>query len=1609
MKNITFFDLEIEQNTKKILDVGAFNKSKGTLHTSMPIKLEEFVSDSEYVCGHNIIHHDLEYLQYILPSIKEKKAIDTLYLSPLMFPQKPYHKLLKNDKLQVDELNNPVNDSIKARDLFYDEVDAFNLLSENLKKIYFGLLYNIDEFRDFFDYLNYYVSDFNRGNLIKEEFKGKICENANIGGLIREYPIELAYALSLIGCGDKKSVTPPWVVMNYPRIDNVITLLCNTPCPEGCEYCNNALNIHTNLKKFFGYDAFRTYEGEPLQENAVRAAVEEKSLLAVFPTGGGKSLTFQLPALIAGEACRGLTVVISPLQSLMKDQVDNLVQRGIDNAVAINGLLSTVEKKNAIERVMSGSANILYISPEQLRSKTIEKMLRSRNIVRFVIDEAHCFSAWGQDFRVDYLYIAKFIDKLQQMKQINKKTIPVSCFTATAKPKVISDILQHFKDRLNLNLELFASSSTRKNLHYTVLFEETENDKYNMLRMLLEQKKCPAIVYVSRTKECENLASKLTTDGFHALPYHGQMDTDIKIKNQEAFMNDEVRIIVATSAFGMGVDKSNVGLVVHYNISDSLENYVQEAGRAGRDPKIEADCYVLFNNQDLDNHLMLLNQSKLSFSEIQQVWQAIKELTRQHPNICCSSLEIARYAGWDTSVNTVESRVRTAISALETAGYVERGNNMPRIYATSIKVKNMSEASERIQSSPLFDEEQIVIAKRIIQSLISSRSIANAGNSDSESRVDYLADVLGIEKEKIIYSINLMKQEGILENYNDMTAFVYDGDSEKKSKTLLDRFIKLEAFILEKLFEDENSFSFKELNEEIIESGITKSNIKDIRTILHFLTIRNYISKEEDKTKVKIILSPKINRDKFNLLYKKRIDICKFILDYLFTKPIERKDNGKGETKVVFSLVGILNEYNQLPRFDNEFVKATQDDIEEALLYLNKINAMKLEGGFLVLYNGMEIKRLVLDNRIKYKQEDYRLLDEFYKQKIQQIHIVGEYANLMVSNYSKALEYVHDYFSIDFEDFKNKYFKGEKRNELNLNVTSEKYSKLFSDLSEDQRCIIDDKESKFIVVAAGPGSGKTRILVHKLASLLLMEDVKSDQLLMLTFSRAAAIEFKKRLIDLIGLTAHFVDIKTFHSYCFDLIGRIGTIEKSENVVREATEMILANEVEQGKITKTVLVIDEAQDMDEDSFALVKALMYANDDMRVIAVGDDDQNIYEFRNSNSKYMKEFLKFYSAKKYELLENYRSAPNLIDFSNEFVSTIIERMKYKPIEAIKTKNGKLKIVKHIYPNMEYAIINDLIESNNDGITCVMTNTNEEALALYSILKNYGKRAKLIQTLNDINLSKLFEVREFLKYIKTDDNSPLINKDLWNQAKKKFEENFKDSPCFDNILTMISDFEDTREKMYYSDLDDFIYESNYEDFYPEPQKEIIYVSTIHKTKGREFDNVFIMLKNQTFLSDEEKRKIYVGITRAKSNLTIHLNTEIFKNYTVGNLDYLIDDCTYDEPKQIILQASYRDIYLGSFKNKDWIMKKLALGQEIYYKNDCICSLHKDKDFGIGYFSTAFKKTLEKQYQKGYSIDELKVRFTVYWKDEADENETLIILPDIYMSKKDNQKDNNQQ
>lgn len=328
------------------------------------------------------------------------------------------------------------------------------------------------------------------------------------------------------------------------------------------------------LKQYWGYDSFR-----PLQEDIITSVLEGHDTLGLLPTGGGKSLTFQVPALMLP----GVTLVVTPLISLMKDQVDNLADRGI-RAVLFHSGLTPREKDLALTRCRIGKAKIAYVSPERLQNERFLAELRSLTVSLIVVDEAHCISQWGYDFRPSYL-------RISSLRRLLGPDIPVLALTASATPEVTADIMKHLAFR---EPRVYAKSFTRDNLSYILRYADV---KEPMLMRVLQATTGSTIVYVRSRRRTRELASLLAEAGISAEAYHAGLLPEDKEMRQDRWKRDEVRVMVATNAFGMGIDKPDVRIVLHIDLPDSPEAYFQEAGRAGRDG-LKAYAVILYAKSD---------------------------------------------------------------------------------------------------------------------------------------------------------------------------------------------------------------------------------------------------------------------------------------------------------------------------------------------------------------------------------------------------------------------------------------------------------------------------------------------------------------------------------------------------------------------------------------------------------------------------------------------------------------------------------------------------------------------------------------------------------------------------------------------------------------------------------------------------------------------------------------------------------------------------------------------------------------------------------------------------------------------------------------------------
>jgi ATP-dependent DNA helicase RecQ len=359
------------------------------------------------------------------------------------------------------------------------------------------------------------------------------------------------------------------------------------------------MTIHQVLKHYWGYDAFRA-----LQEEIVQSVLEGKDTLALLPTGGGKSICFQVPALVQP----GICVVVSPLIALMKDQVENLKVRGIE-AVAIVSGMSKREVDILLDNCVYGKIKFLYISPERLSSPLVQERIRHMNVNLFAIDEAHCISQWGYDFRPPYLQLA-------ELRQLHPK-VPILALTATATQQVADDIVS--KLAFKKGFEVFRKSFERSNLSYVVAKEE---NKLKRLLKLVNTVKGSGIVYVRNRRETQELARQLALEGIKADFYHAGIAAEVRSKKQDDWKANKLRVIVATNAFGMGIDKPDVRFVAHMDLPESLEAYYQEAGRAGRDEK-KSYAVLLYNDEDVKALERKLAQGSPSLAEIQVVYHQL--------------------------------------------------------------------------------------------------------------------------------------------------------------------------------------------------------------------------------------------------------------------------------------------------------------------------------------------------------------------------------------------------------------------------------------------------------------------------------------------------------------------------------------------------------------------------------------------------------------------------------------------------------------------------------------------------------------------------------------------------------------------------------------------------------------------------------------------------------------------------------------------------------------------------------------------------------------------------------------------------------------------------
>ncbi len=1539
--DIFFIDLEVTKHTRQISSVGFLYPPENIQEKNTSLRLLKKNLSKEkptFISGHNYVHHDLKYLHEtsVLPLLRQSKIIDSYFISMLVFPDRLSHKLSKPYKTDIQIENNPLEDSRAVHALLIHCIEQFKKLDKHVQFATNTLLETTKEFSGFFEYLNLKRQSLDISDLFLSLVK---ADKDMINELLETRPVEMAILLVYLHTKKQASLSRA-ILYSFPNIIKTLRLL------QDQSYSDDELMQFAQDE--FSFPGFRSFDlrdadrdlfnnKQLSQKEIVKAALNEKSILVTLPTGGGKTFAFQMPAMIKAQAYKGLTVVISPLQALMRNHVESFRDKNHNFKIAaISGYLSPIERINTLEEVKNGVIDILYLAPEALRSNSIFNILTHRFIERFVIDEAHCFSSWGHDFRHDYKYIPTFIEDLQNHSKFQKQ-IPVSCFTATAKPEVLDEIKSYFEDILDLSIEEFYASAERSNLSYRGIRVNDDKHKYEVLvNELSNSETKPTIIYIPQNARlCRDLSEDLKGEprlqhkGLEIEPFYAKIDEEIDAgerygRNKAEILNDfienKIDIVIATTAFGMGIDKPDIKRVIHYQTSDSLESYLQESGRGGRSESIEADCLVLFCEEDFDKIFQQQNRSKVEASEIQRILQVIKRIKR-NPAIL-SVKQIAEAAGIDTedSLLDYDVMVKTALLELEQHEILHRGRNSTKIYATSLintSDENIMEAIHRKLES-YNNEEQVTLYDqmiRVMQALIGRSKV-------DPIEVDTISENVGVNRKDIHTILSELSKQKLISMDNDISAFIKDTVVNE-----LNEHFQLENKIIECLIELPDYQSDLDLRELVTDNTSEENLVRYLKKILQGFGHLARLSKLTFKVSFRkdhAYLKNMADINKVNNHIEIRQKLSRSIINHLLN--IERNES----SEIEFSSYSLKESIN-------EIAEVTIEGFHHTLVYLHDtLKEFKLRNGRLIYYQGLSLKKTPrIEEPTPYQvNRDYKQsLDNYYKQKTIAVHILHRFFTLLVDNAEQEKKhFIRDYFSFVIEKFIKDYQFDEKL--IKLPVTPQRFQSILSNLNEEQTAIFVDAKSRAILVLAGPGSGKTKTLVHKIASLITLESHKPEYFLMLTHSRSAANEFRQRLIKLVGNLGYDVDIMTFHAYALQLLGkRVSETMPLGKIIGLATKRIAS-----GKLTppaKSMLILDEYQDISTKTFKFIKALWDGmSNDKRVIAVGDDDQCINNFEGDDCadiKYMHIFAEEFGEKdedgnvidiervkdesslqkkvfrQYSLLTNYRSQENLVEFTNQYVESLPYRLKSEPLAANKRSRGFIKITRHSsHMRMLTAVAEKIIEDPSEQIAA-LCKTNTDVLTLYSILKGEGLSVKYLTTRDGFRLGELHELQFFLK--------------RWRevgleQAETDLKDQFYKSNNYKVALDVIDRFRNHESydsgKMseQITHFTQYLMDIEFSEF--ESTKAKVIVSTIHKAKGREFESVYVLLEKGFLSDDYQYRLLYVAMTRAEENLYLHTESKYLENIKTLADEVVIDQENHFEKYPIVLTMRLGDLFLSS-------------------------------------------------------------------------------------------------
>ncbi len=1620
-KHILWIDLEINPTNDELI-CGAmlidkfywlFNQQQFNHQVN---DIFQLLNKFQFLGGHNLIEFDLPKLKDLLLQSNmlshdskkqltdtnilqnwQAKTWDTLILSSLFIPHQPSHALAKLYK-EHSHYNDPVQDCLESRCIFELSTQIWHNIPPAIQHVFHNLLFNLkiladkqncfslnkDHNSDNIEEIFNHLPDGNQqqlAQLIKEKINQSTIENDlwhNLG---------LACFISWLRYFDKPQARRPvWISKNphfrqeFIQAENAFWSMED----PSIEWINQQAN------EFFEFE--KLHDG---QMSIVQAVLQNKDIpLGILQTGGGKSLTFQLPALIFSRYQRQLTVIISPLKALIENQVANLhshfsnhptLSSYQDRIAYLTSNQEPEEQQQILTGIWQGDIDIIYLSPERLRLKGIRKLFRNRPPAFWVLDEAHTLSQWGTDFRPDFLRIADHIiecyneqDKqhiLQNLTHLDNSQLDfsksdsdfiapkVSLVTATASVKVKNDLEKELINKLtaltdNKPLVQYGINDDelkiwRDEIQTDFRLVHKEQRKAEIFKILSQRKqwyeenypnqpkKSVALVYLRNRKACEEYVYEFVKHGLVAKAYHSRIDNKQQVLDD--FKNDKLDVVVCTNAFGMGIDKEGIHTVIHSGPPNNLESYIQEIGRIARKDYEKNNlnfgkAYMLWSIGDIEFLFKQERDSRIPNSRtLHDCWREIKPILNkglEEQWFASSHLQPILQIGDTEQLNT---QIRVALLALERYGLLAEEEQQPAYISIKLLDKKPNPNSESVKLYQLYQQ---------IEQIADSDNIATNNQYDSANlaknyryHLPELASALGYSVKNLLSNLRQLVKKGyaIWQVNVSIRLPLTKKNQPYRHATLRQRLDRAEDAIQamqqcidshefqlnQQDFHDELD-GFQRIDTRHIDNWLQKNsyNFKS-RKVLQTLEILDIIKtrRSDNSTFVssvdstKIWLSSNNKRDDWHSWLQiarekiKQLTILQELVLNKFTDNGTDKDNYQQfniEQLANTFAEKISNKNNQLAK-----IEITPNQLLSQLNQLKKLKIIELSRLDDEADNIFFIKKN--NKRTNYDEVAYKDLKTHYQDRCQRIHLLYHW---LQESHEVQKAMIKDYFRLSVAEVCDKY--------LTIADPSSPYIKdykkeILADYFNDTQRQIVQETSRASMILAGAGSGKTTIVVHRVAYLLIVEEIKPEKILVLAYNRLAVLELRTRLSALVGSLAHGVMIKTFHGLAREITGLSEKDAPKEDLQRICQETAHVDSYENARyhwiIEKAIaqageqslyyqyIMVDEFQDIDAFQYQLIGQLanFHKNIDLDdseeeteqtgyLMVVGDDDQNLYDFRGASIEYIQKFEQEYqleTGKKYYLLNNYRSADNIVHLANAFIEQAL-----LPHERLKDSQHRVQPM-HAYANSPIRFGR---YQQNKGIDMaswlaqdIEQKRQDKPKAQIAVLAPRWQCFDSVQHyLEQANIS-------CQRFNEKDDFIP-VNSMIGQSLKQYLANN-----SLQTITGLAVEFlEDWRQKNQFNHLDmawqailqavKDMANCNYEqvlqaiEIAQYTQSSQVMLISYHSAKGLEFDHVYVL---DEYRSKDDIRPLYVALTRAKQTLTIlqnqHYHSHVLTNILTDN------------------------------------------------------------------------------------------------------------------------------